>query len=76
VLFGVSLNNPDVEARYAAFRRGLQQLGWTEGRNLRIDIRSASGNVAETRRLAAELVALAPDVILSIGHPTAQNSIF
>jgi putative tryptophan/tyrosine transport system substrate-binding protein len=68
VLFGVSLNNPDVEARYAAFRQGLQQLGWTEGRNLRIDIRSASGNTAEARRFAAELVALAPDAILSIGN--------
>jgi putative ABC transport system substrate-binding protein len=68
VLFGVSLNNPDVEARYAAFRQGLQQLGWTEGRNLRIDTRSALGNTANARKNATELVALAPDVILSIGN--------
>jgi ABC-type uncharacterized transport system substrate-binding protein len=67
VLFGVSLENPDVEARYAAFQQGLQQLGWTEGRNLRIDTRSALGNTANARTNAAELVALAPDVILSIG---------
>jgi putative ABC transport system substrate-binding protein len=70
VLWGVSLNNPDVEARYAAFRQGLQQLGWTEGRNLRIDIRSASGKAADVRKNAVELVALAPDVILSIGSIT------
>jgi putative ABC transport system substrate-binding protein len=67
VLFGVSLNDRAVEARYAAFRQGLQQLGWTEGRNLRIDIRSSSGNSADARKLAGELVALAPDVILAIG---------
>jgi len=53
VLWGVNLDNPDVQARYAAFRQGLQQLGWTEGRNLRIDIRSASGKAADVRKNAA-----------------------
>jgi putative tryptophan/tyrosine transport system substrate-binding protein len=66
-LFGVTLDNPDVQARYAAFRQGLQQLGWTEGRNLRIDVRSFAGNAADARKDAADLVALAPDVILSVG---------
>jgi len=67
-LFGVTLDNPDVQARYAAFRQGLQQLGWTEGRNLRIDVRSFAGKAADARKDAADLVALAPDVILSVGN--------
>jgi putative tryptophan/tyrosine transport system substrate-binding protein len=67
-LFGVTLDNPDVQARYAAFRQGLQQLGWTEGRNLRIDIRSFAGKAADARKDAADLVALAPEVILSVGN--------
>ena len=59
----------DVEgrARLAAFQQGLQQLGWAEGRNMRIDTRWAGANAAEIRKHAAELVALAPDVILSTG---------
>ena len=67
-LFGVTLDNPDVQARYAAFRQGLQQLGWTEGRNLHIDVRSFAGKVADARKDAADLVALAPEVILSVGN--------
>ena len=60
-------NDPNAQARYAAFLQGLQQLGWTDGRNLLIDIRWAAGNATDTRRYAAELVALAPDVILAPG---------
>jgi putative tryptophan/tyrosine transport system substrate-binding protein len=45
-------------------------LGWTDGRNLRIDIRWAAGDADRIRRYAAELVALAPDVILAIGAAT------
>ena len=48
---------------------GLQQLGWTVGRNVRIDTRWAAGDADRIRRYAAELVALAPDVILAIGSP-------
>ena len=55
------------QARVAAFRQALQQLGWTEGRNLQIDYRWSGGNVADTRKYAAELVALSPDVILTNG---------
>ena len=50
--------------------RGWQQLGWTIGRNVRIDTRWATANAAEIRRHAAELAALAPDVILAHGDPT------
>jgi putative tryptophan/tyrosine transport system substrate-binding protein len=60
-------NNQPSQARYAAFIQELQQLGWTEGRNLRIDARWSAGNAAEIRRHAAELVALAPDVIFAVG---------
>jgi putative tryptophan/tyrosine transport system substrate-binding protein len=58
-------DDPESQARDASFRQGLQQLGWTEGRNLRIDLRRGGGNAADTRKYAAELVALAPDVILA-----------
>jgi hypothetical protein len=51
----------------AAFVQGLQQLGWTDGRNVRIDTRWFAGNEADTRKYAAELAALAPDVILASG---------
>src|ERR1700733_4952516 len=59
-----------IQANYRAFLQGLQQLGWTDGRNVRIDFRWAAGNAADMRKYAAELVALAPDVILSVGSAT------
>jgi putative tryptophan/tyrosine transport system substrate-binding protein len=67
VLSGAAANDPDNQARYAAFLQGLQQLGWTEGRNVHIDVRWTAGNAADARKYAAELVALAPDVLLSTG---------
>jgi putative tryptophan/tyrosine transport system substrate-binding protein len=63
-------NDGTLQARYAAFLQGLRQLGWIEGRNVHIDIRWGGGNPADMRKYAAELVALAPDVILSIGSAT------
>jgi putative ABC transport system substrate-binding protein len=59
-------DDPLAQANNAAFLQGLQQLGWTEGRNVRIDWRWAAGNAADARKYAAELVALAPDVILGV----------
>jgi ABC-type uncharacterized transport system substrate-binding protein len=59
--------DPEGQARDAAFLQGLQQLGWTDGRNVRIDIRRTLGDADRARRDAAELVALAPDVILTTG---------
>src|SRR5262245_16762983 len=70
---GVLVNladDPIGQARVAAFVQGLQAAGWVEGRNVRIDIRWAVGDAAEIRRHAAELVALAPDVILAYGTTT------
>jgi putative ABC transport system substrate-binding protein len=60
-------NGPDGQARLAAFRQGLQQLGWTDGRNIRIDIRWSGGDDATTRKNAADMVALAPNIILATG---------
>src|SRR5215467_7074599 len=60
----LSDNDPEDKARSAAFRQSLQELGWTVGGNVRIEHRYGSGNAERIRKNAAELVALAPDVIL------------
>jgi putative ABC transport system substrate-binding protein len=70
VLFAVGADIQ--QARLAAFVQALQQLGWTDGRNVRIDIRWAGSSTAEIRRHAAELAALAPDVILATGNVVEQ----
>src|SRR5262249_29545531 len=66
----VSCDDPVYQARIEAFLQGLQQLGWTIGRTMRIDTRWTSGNSDDARKYAAELVALAPDVILATGSST------
>jgi ABC-type uncharacterized transport system substrate-binding protein len=70
VLMSVAADDPEGQARMAAFLQGLQQLGWTDGRNMRIDYRWAAGNADDVRKYAAELVAVGPDVILSTGSFT------
>jgi putative ABC transport system substrate-binding protein len=67
VLHAQSAGDLGRQASVAAFRQALQQLGWTDGRNVRIDERWSAGNAADTRKYAAELVALQPDVILTSG---------
>ena len=67
VLNGTGVDDTQGQADVAAFLQGLQQLGWTEGRNVHIETRWAAGNLANLRKYAAELVALAPDVILAGG---------
>jgi putative ABC transport system substrate-binding protein len=67
VLMSAVADDPEWQTRVTALRQVLQQLGWTDGRNVRIDIRWAGGNVDDSRKYAAELVALAPDVILAVG---------
>jgi hypothetical protein len=67
VLSSFAANDRESSARLVAFAQGLQKLGWTDGRNVRIDIRSSGGDADSIRRDAAELVALAPDVILVNG---------
>ena len=70
VLMDQAQDDTESSPRTAAFLRGLQQLGWTEGRNVRIDTRWAAGDANLHRRYAAELVALAPDVLLATASPT------
>src|SRR5262249_47245696 len=70
VLLPYAADGPEGQARIAAFLQGLQQLGWTEGRSVRIDFRWGAANAERIRRDAAELVALAPDVILASGTST------
>ena len=67
VLTGGAAGDPDYQARVAAFVQSLQAFGWIDGRNVRIDTRWGEGNAADVRKFAAELVALAPDVILATG---------
>jgi putative ABC transport system substrate-binding protein len=64
VLMSLAAGDPEAQARLVAFVQGLQELGWSVGRNARLDIRWAGGEPELFRRYAAELVALAPDVIL------------
>src|SRR5262245_15652004 len=67
VLTPLSPDDPEGQARLAAFLQGLQQLGWTDGRNVQIDVRWGA-DADHMRKYAAELVALAPDVILTNGE--------
>jgi putative tryptophan/tyrosine transport system substrate-binding protein len=64
---GVLTGTTADDARLAAFEQALQQLGWTQGRNVRIDYRFSAGDATTSRKQAEELVALAPDVIVSTG---------
>jgi ABC-type uncharacterized transport system substrate-binding protein len=67
VLVNLPADDPQAQVRNAALLQGLQELGWTVGRNLRIDFRWGAGNADNARKFAAELLALAPDVILTPG---------
>ena len=67
VLMHLPENDPEAQARVRALLEGLQQLGWTDGRNVRIDYRFGAADVDRSRRYAAELIALAPDVIQASG---------
>jgi putative ABC transport system substrate-binding protein len=72
VLSGAAMDTPDLQVRLAAFQQVLQQLGWTDGRNVRIDYRWGAGSADIARKYSTELVALAPDVILATG-PTVEQ---
>jgi putative ABC transport system substrate-binding protein len=69
VLLGATADDTEFQAWVGAFRQALQELGWTDGRNMRIDYRWGAGD-ADKRKYAGELVALAPDVILAPGAST------
>jgi putative ABC transport system substrate-binding protein len=65
-------DDPESRLRIAAFKQGMQELGWTEGGNVRIETRWAGGDDGLVRKYAAELAALAPDVILTSGSVTVR----
>jgi putative tryptophan/tyrosine transport system substrate-binding protein len=69
VLVNTAADDPESQASVAAFKQALQQLGWSEGRNLRIDYRGAAGNAERMQAFAKELVALRPHVILTRSTP-------
>jgi len=68
VLLSQSTDDPEVQTRVAAFREALQQLGWTDGHNVRFEVRFGGGELERIRRNAAELVGLVPEVILATGN--------
>jgi putative tryptophan/tyrosine transport system substrate-binding protein len=70
VLMSTPAGEPEGQARLTGFLQGLQESGWTDGRNLRIDTRWAAGDADRFRRYAAELIALAPEVILASTSPS------
>ena len=70
VLMSTAANDPEGQARLAAFRQAFQKLGWTEGQNVQIDIRWDAGDADLDRKFAAELVALTPDAILATASQT------
>src|SRR6516164_7919632 len=69
VLMNLTADDPEGSARVTAFAQGLQQLGWTVGRNVRTDYRWGALDADRTRSNATELAALAPDVVLAVGSP-------
>src|SRR6516165_5867314 len=75
VLEPISADTPGSKTRYAALLEGLQQLGWTPGRNVQIEVRYAEGDEAAIRKYAEELVALAPDVLVAAGGIPAEMAV-
>jgi putative ABC transport system substrate-binding protein len=72
VLMNFTADDAVSQGRLTAFVQGLQELGWTVGRNLQIDYRWGAGNVERYRIFAVELVALAPDILLTVGAPAVE----
>jgi len=70
---GGDTDDPRSQPNITAFVQTLQQLGWTDGRNVKIDYRWPAGDADKARKYAAELVALAPDIILAIGTPSLAS---
>src|SRR5437879_6864621 len=69
VLLSLDESDPDGKAQLSGFTQGLAELGWIDGRNLRMEVRWGSGDIDRIRTFAKELVALQPDVIVAHGTP-------
>src|SRR5262249_38211960 len=72
VLMSLAADDSEAQSRLTAFAQGLQELGWSEGRNVRTEYRWSGGDAERLRKYAAELVALAPDLILATGSPSVM----
>src|SRR5262249_29931790 len=72
VLMNATAEEPEAQSYVAAFQQGMQEFGWSVGRNLRIDLRWGGGDADLTRRYAAELATLSPDVMLAAGGPVVS----
>ena len=72
VLMAFDQNDPEGKLRYSAFTQSLAGLGWTDGRNLRMDVRWGRADINRIRAFARELVGLQPDIILTNGGPLAK----
>src|SRR5450631_1981226 len=72
VLMNTAADDQDQQASVAAFLQALQQLGWTEGRNVRVDIRWAEGQARKVSKNVDELIALAPDVVVVTGNASME----
>jgi putative tryptophan/tyrosine transport system substrate-binding protein len=70
VLMTLTADDPEGLARVTAFAQGLQELGWRDGRDVRIDYRWAAGDAASFHRYAQELLTLGPDVIIATATPS------
>jgi putative ABC transport system substrate-binding protein len=68
-LHGLAENDPEAQSRVAAFREGLETLGWIENRNIKIEHRFSGGDIARIQFHTAELVGSTPDVIAASGTP-------
>ena len=75
VLMNTAADEPESQARLAAFMQGLQELGWAVGRNLRIDYRWSPGDLGRLRKDAAELVGLHPEVMVSAPPRSSCNKL-
>jgi putative ABC transport system substrate-binding protein len=73
VLMSLAADDSEAQSRLTAFAQGLQELGWSEGRNIRTEYRWSGGDAERLRKYAAELVALAPDLILASGSPSVMR---
>ena len=72
ILVAIAADTPGAQVSYTAFLKAFEQLGWTDGRNIQIEVRWTGGDEAEASKYAEELVALTPDVILVTGSTGAE----
>jgi ABC-type uncharacterized transport system substrate-binding protein len=72
VLMNLSADDAEAQARIGALLQGLQEFGWSIGRNVRIDYRWTAGDPSRLRGYAAELVALSPDIIIANANPSVE----